>query len=243
MNNMPNWVSNEIHMRNIGINTKLYNNEGNFDFNSVIPMPESVLNTIDGSETNIAIKLVLYIANQRYYLYSGIESRLFDATVSDRELILDNSDLLDDIKKYMNWNNIDFDTAVHELIEKGLQYIGNMCMYQHPTWYDWACRNWDTKWNASSTEVLNDNCVRFNTAWNVPEAVLLQLSQIYPYDEIIDNWIEEGGMCGITSFYNGEKIQDDTYIIDWKSMYDEDGESRNALFAKVVPYQIEQKED
>ena len=45
-------------------------------------------------------------------------------------------------------------------------------------WYDWACDNWGTKWNSVDTEVEQRDgtlIYRFNTAWDAPRRIALQL--------------------------------------------------------------------
>lgn len=47
--------------------------------------------------------------------------------------------------------------------------------------------------------------------------------------------MEEGGYCGVASYHGGEKIQDNTYIMDYDSLYDlEKDEPRNRLFCKIT---------
>lgn len=46
-------------------------------------------------------------------------------------------------------------------------------------WYSWRCKHWGTKWNTDETVVLDDNMVTFNTAWNMPDEVFLEISRKY----------------------------------------------------------------
>lgn len=234
---MPNWVNNEVHMRNIGFNKKLYNDSNQFDFNSIIPMPESIMDTDAGGITNIAIELVLYLADKRYEIYSYIPGRIFGAEISDFDLLDQNPELKDRVLNALKWQKASTnEEAFAALIKMGVQYIYNMCRYGHPEWYDWSCRNWSTKWNASETKVIDNDCISFNTPWNIPDKVFIALSEMYPYDEIIVNWWEESGYCGIASYHGGEKIQDDCYHAIWDTIYDyEKDEYKNRLFTVVKP--------
>ena len=51
-------------------------------------------------------------------------------------------------------------------------------------WYDWACRNWGTKWNTQDVEdvVVRDKELQyhFETAWETPYEALRTLSTMYP---------------------------------------------------------------
>lgn len=51
-------------------------------------------------------------------------------------------------------------------------------------WYDWHCHFWGTKWNACDCKIEDDDTVTFETAWSVPEPILLKLSEMFPEEEI-----------------------------------------------------------
>ncbi len=46
-------------------------------------------------------------------------------------------------------------------------------------WYDWRISNWDTKWNANETAILDDNTVLFDTAWSPPFKIFSKISEMY----------------------------------------------------------------
>ena len=46
-------------------------------------------------------------------------------------------------------------------------------------WYDWRIANWDTKWNARETVVLNKKKVIFDTAWSTPFKIFREISKKY----------------------------------------------------------------
>lgn len=123
------------------------------DFNKIIPMPES-LNVESGSRGDEAVK---YIQSRM----KGVKEQ----TVLDRE----------NIKKFESKYKDDF----REAIILGLTYIHNVRSYGCTTWYEWCCRYWGTKWNACDTE-LEDNVIRFETAWSSPAPVLRELSRKFP---------------------------------------------------------------
>ena len=58
-------------------------------------------------------------------------------------------------------------------------------------WYGWRVSNWGTKWNSFNLTFLDDDTIRFNTAWNCPEPVIRKLSELYPYVEIEHWWADE----------------------------------------------------
>lgn len=81
------------------------------------------------------------------------------------------------------------------LMELGLKYITNKVMYGATTWYDWCVDNWGTKWNAYENEQQGDDIIRFQTAWNAPEKVIIKLSEMYPETEIEHWWADEDTAC------------------------------------------------
>lgn len=63
-------------------------------------------------------------------------------------------------------------------------YKSNIEKYGAPTGYDWAIMNWGTKWNSYGFEIVKDlkNRVEvvFDTAWDTPGPILLELSRRLP---------------------------------------------------------------
>jgi len=48
------------------------------------------------------------------------------------------------------------------------------------SWYDWCCNNWGTKWNAYDIEVLDEQVLKFNTAWSGVTDLMTKLSEKFP---------------------------------------------------------------
>ena len=61
----------------------------------------------------------------------------------------------------------------------GKAYIDNILEYGYDHWYEWACNNWGTKWNACNTRI-GVNEVSFDTAWCEPIPVIRALSEKFP---------------------------------------------------------------
>lgn len=64
-------------------------------------------------------------------------------------------------------------------------YAANKSKYGYASWYDWACSNWNTKWNAADVELeMQDNDTvafyQFQTAWDAPIPVFHVMSQMFP---------------------------------------------------------------
>ncbi len=70
----------------------------------------------------------------------------------------------------------------------GERYAANIRKYGHASWYSWRIKNWGTKWNACSVEVVEEEegCiqVRFDTAWSSPVPIFEQIPKVYPGLEV-----------------------------------------------------------
>ena len=73
---------------------------------------------------------------------------------------------------------------------------------------DWNRQTWGTKWNAYS-QTIEDDILRFDTAWSHPTPVIAALSQKFPEEEIHVQYADEdlGSNCGEYIIKNGEVIQ------------------------------------
>ena len=226
---MPNHVKNIVKMEGI-TKLPLFKTEYDeyekrdvvcFDFNKIIPMPES-LNVESGSMETVAIEAVNRKLSQRRYDFQQAYSR---PQMSDE-------DYQQRLKNY--------EKTEEELLELGLQYIANKVRYGATSWYDWCCDNWGTKWNAYSNEQEDEDTIIFETAWSNPEPVMLKLSEMYPEATIEHWWADEdmGSNDGYRVYRGGEIVEGDyhdscsneayeTYIKCWgesQCLYqDEDG--------------------
>ncbi len=226
---MPNHVKNIVKMEGI-TKLPLFKTEYDeyekrdvvcFDFNKIIPMPES-LNVESGSMETVAIEAVNRKLSQRRYDFQQAYSR---PQMSDE-------DYQQRLKNYGK--------TEEELLELGLQYIANKVRYGATSWYDWCCDNWGTKWNAYSNEQEDEDTIIFETAWSNPEPVMLKLSEMYPEATIEHWWADEdmGSNDGYRVYRGGEIVEGDyhdscsneayeTYIKCWgesQCLYqDEDG--------------------
>lgn len=89
------------------------------------------------------------------------------------------------------------------------RYADNVAKYGHPTWYEWHCENWGTKWDAYDVEILEqkDDFIQFNafTAWSTPLAAINTLAKQYPDLEIEVEFADEniGYNCGSYGWNDG----------------------------------------
>lgn len=199
---MPNHIKNIIKMQDIVslpfYNPDKYETGGGIDFNKLIPMPES-LNIEDGSIEYLALDAINRKLNARMY------ANIFKPNQIPLFLSNDEYD-----KRVKNSGKTE-----QQLIELGLQYITNTVKHNAPTWYDWCCEHWGTKWNAYSDKKVDDDTISFETAWAPPLPIMVKLSELYPNTLIEHWWADEdvGHNVGHT-IYQGGKISSGGFEVD-----------------------------
>lgn len=171
-----------------------------FDYNKLIPMPES-LDMEDGSVTVCA--LVIYITDKLIKEVSDLSEEdiaVFQYDEAYKKHPIDVGSYIDGMK-----DNPEYD--LNELYSLGEKYVDNIKKYGCPTWYKWRIDNWGVKWNAYYTQIAEDgNSITFSSPWNPPYAVIEALSKKYP-DEPIDVDFElENGVKGHFSYKSGVRI-------------------------------------
>ena len=194
---MPNWVQTKLtfHGKSERVSELLKTirseKDGDiryFDFEKIIPMPES-LKITSGSSTDLGIDILKYRE-------SGDDSAL---------------------KSRLGWHwvvNAGIKTVeelVDHVIEGGLADLNegqlaldNIKNYGCKDWYEWAVKNWGTKWNSSDGFCENDT-LSFQTAWSLPEPVLVKLSEMFPDITIGVVYADEdiGSNCGEFQLVDG----------------------------------------
>lgn len=80
-------------------------------------------------------------------------------------------------------------------------------------WYDWCIKNWGTKWDASSTGVVEDSNERvevcFETAWAPPFGWYNFISKLYPELSFRADYMETGNsFVGFAVFRDGKIIEE-----------------------------------
>ena len=230
---MPNWCFNTIRMEGIGTLDELYsvNSEGNkdFNFNALIPMPDELKDTLSGGR--IAECVILYILETSKN-FSEFKTRL----VSECKgmMYLGNSyhrckslkeaekELLKDIGSNPCMYNSELfeDHPEHTPYEIGEFYYNLKQKFGFLDWYGWSCFNWGTKWNACDTVIVDNDTIRFDTAWSFPEPIIYALSKRYP-NSIISLYSEyEEGETYEAEIKDGEVLSE-----EWGHIEYEEGET------------------
>jgi hypothetical protein len=144
------------------------------DFEKIIPMPEILNTTHEGSQKTWGLAYYSIKENkpeiiQKFCHYlTNIEEKL--AKHSEEEL----AELYECGK------------TAYEVYEK----------YGATSWYDWRIQNWGTKWNAYSTYVMEtayttEYVIFFQTAWNGVEPIIEKLVSMFPELDFDYKYAEE----------------------------------------------------
>lgn len=230
---MPNHVKNVVKMKGITalpLFTVDDDGEKFFDFNKMIPMPES-LDIESGSMTDECI--IYYLTGRCIKKIWELESEKIDLI---RKLVRGDNAWLAQIWERACKKGAEVKED-REMYTKGRIYIDNHFKYGYTTWYDWCRTNWGTKWNAYEYSEIDADTIEFETAWNAPEPVMKKLAEMYPDIEIEHKWADEdmGHNSGCCTYYKGEVSggYDETdneayahYVECWgesECLYEEDG--------------------
>lgn len=157
---------------------------GSFDFNKVIPMPDSIRNTQSGSNED-AILCYLTAANPNSNIYCEGIDKLSQDMYNAYTALFNSTPSIENYSSYLTYS-IDtklqksslllsqekFNELCERHVKPGLQfaynditqfllagkrYLDNKMMYGVYDWYDWSVVNWGTKWNSCYPEGVFDN--------------------------------------------------------------------------------------
>lgn len=232
---MPNHITNIVKVSGSPEKVKelfLYvkGEKSEFDFNKIIPMPES-LHITSGSNVDNAIAILSNDLDKfNEMLDWGWVKEEKIKTVEELQKVL--------LKKLSPKD-----------MQEGKIALDNILKYGHKDWYSWSIANWGTKWNAYDIVKNNDNEIVFDTAWSTPFPVIEKLAQKFPELTIIVHFADEdiGSNCGSYAFvggiFNGEYLPE-----GWKAMKFaieiKGGDDGLALMvAEHLPYINEEKLD
>jgi len=178
---MPNWTSNQITVRGSKeelqkLKSHVFDKDGNFDFNTLVPMPEEILNTVAGSN-NIHSK-DLFTLGSKYEIKENTIQRMLDRGMTQEEIdqIISKEKYLIETYGFINW----YDWALT----------------------NWGVK-WNA--NETSILDENDTTLVFcfDTAWSTPEDVYIALFKTYPNLLFVINCEFEGDDTGVRYISDG----------------------------------------
>lgn len=180
---------------------------GSFDFNKLIPMPES-LNIEASSRTDSGLKLYQEFMRERAAVTKS------DMSPARKEQAITELD--------RKWRPRRLNDPITWAL--GEKAYNNIRKYGCPTWYEWANKNWGTKWNAYQCCPLrdSDDTMGFLTAWSAVPVIMKKLSEKYPEQTITYRWADEdvGSNVGEIILKGGEIIEDHTPVSGSREAYE-----------------------
>jgi hypothetical protein len=199
-----------------GDKNKILNQGAEVDFNLMVPMPE----TIKNSESSSRSEQWMYVYLSDKFTKSPDEVKKDPRSITIHNMF--NEEWLEEVGRRAK-KEFDTPEKIDEAYKQGHKYITNYEQYGSADWYDWSCRNWGTKWNASDTCISRDEAddleVHFTTAWNPPyywfDALMFE-----GYD-FVDDWDEEGGMAGHYRVKNGEVKSNQVFSYSFQNTDDD----------------------
>lgn len=203
---MPNWVQNNLTIKG---DSKIVaacldlckSDESAFDFNQIVPMPKE-LDITESSNNNCAIKYYLTtLSDEEVANVRNILQRVPDVLFGT----LDNAIRL---TSYPGASIKGNDENKKQWIELAKTLIDNCEKYGFPTWYEWRCHNWGTKWTADCPQIHNidgETVVSFETAWDCAYPAIRALSEKFPNLSFTISYADEdiGSNCGEYTLIDG----------------------------------------
>jgi hypothetical protein len=178
------------------------------DANKFIPMPESLTKVESGSKDIL------------YDIWYGNIDRVKDYQWIPEELKGDREKLKEFFRKDKDRGDEDADALAD-------QYKFNVDNYGCKTWYDWAIRNWGSKWNFSEPHLISENgndltdhpndfasslIYSFDTAWSPMIPVITRMGELFPQLRFVLDYAEPGcDFQGTYAMENGLNILDDCH--------------------------------
>jgi len=187
---MPNWTTNFVEIsgnkEDISAIKKLVKNGKNpFSLDKIVPMPK----VLDNGPCPNFEKAVEYAYNYALKEKLPMSGLMLEAVRKARS-------------KFTGQPDMSLASR-----EDGEKYYACLNETGYPTWYDWRCDFWGTKWDTSDTKLVESNpgtlCYEFYTAWAVPRKALQALSLLFPNVTIVDAAEDEGFYESYTISYKG----------------------------------------
>ena len=149
--------------------------KSDFDFNKIIPMPES-LHIEESSLTNEALNFFIMAIDPENPQIGDVRKFSREEFNAFLQAGIDRVEYLPDFAKQV----LKFDKDEYEAyIKLGQTAAENYMNYGSISWYGWAMEHWGCKWNAENAYV-SGNVASFTTPWGPPEKILTELSSLFP---------------------------------------------------------------
>lgn len=202
---MPNWCRNYLTVKDETALVKIINKEkgenGEVDYNILLPMPEELEITSGGNNDR---DMYIYVSNRcTVKINDSVPGIIFLKRYDTFPCITDQR-----IKSFKESYGKMSPEEKENSYKTGQMLCENFMRYGAITWYEWCCTNWGVKWNASDTDINKKGKeveIFFCSPWCPPRGWLQKLSK--EGVEFTLDWSEEGGFYGtITGDGKGNAI-------------------------------------
>lgn len=176
--------------------TRFEENHGaKFDFDTIIPRPESIKATESGSEASLGVFALTGHFDKQFVFQPQTEAEYLRAYcyrfgVSTRE----------DLRNYLAEHN-------PRALALGRAAVAAFEETGFYDWYEWCCARWGTKWGAYSVEprerAIGKLVFKFETAWSFPTPIFERLAKLYPSLTFSVLSFDEGWGFACTGEFNG----------------------------------------
>ena len=185
-----------------------------FDFNTVIPMPESLRDSEEGSNATFAKKLVEVRAD--FFAKHDAVLSEFDVKCIREHTGMMVEPIRDVVKVYL--------MQCPEIEALGLKRMKAIAETGYGSWYNWSLDNWGTKWNSYDVEISDDYqfVFTFCTAWSFPEPIFERLAEMFPDLSFYCVTFDEGFNFAGFGYYNPPEDEVAFHLCDaTNDMYEE----------------------
>jgi len=152
------------------------------DFNTIIPMPDS-MHITSGTTTDDAIALIKAENGDM----SGVETISNYAWV--REKCPEGVEIEFTIKHLK-------DRVTDEHRKEGEIALDNIKKYGCQDWYSWANKHWGTKWGAYDCKEVDRSegkfVLSYSTAWSPATPIINKLGEMFPELTFVNSYMDEG---------------------------------------------------
>jgi hypothetical protein len=183
----------------------LLGKDGNleFQFNTIIPMPEILRDTRAG---NVDAAFFALGANKSTAL-PWLHHAQFGNPLAREWFKEIGITTRDQLLAYLDANR------PQEILEAKRQ-IEAQEQTGYPDWYEWRCAHWGTKWDSSDFRWGSEQPCVFNflTAWSPPFPIFEKLATMYPTLRFVWKYEERGAwFAGTVICHEGKTVSHDEY--------------------------------
>lgn len=261
---MPNWATTKLFFKSRdNFNAACIvaiNQDGQFDFNRIEPCPNEVTNTIATSLSKQLCAALYAIDIEKNNTVPAIESRICEIiNISEpNDKVKDYAQRLyeffnerislEDIKAECEAHNErirrnDFFSPEFDYLTWGQNTIKSLILHDVADWYRWHCEHWQTKWNASHTQIDDDACtITFQTAWCPSMRMVQKLSERIEAPILMLAAEEQISAYADSILFDNGKIVDEFYYDGTSSEADLTEEERLRAFS-IVATVLDPKQD